>query len=91
MLEIVSKFSIMCIACLSGITAHRDSDKLKLAVDRIDNISSRLDDSGFPQDYSYDELRHIMVDEKKYRLEEFQRVLEKYLETSGKWRQHFRN
>nr|XP_034311671.1 golgin subfamily A member 6-like protein 4 isoform X7 [Crassostrea gigas] len=68
-----------------GIAAHRDFDKLMHAVDHIDKftLSSRLDDSGFPQDYSYDELRHIMVKEKKYRPEEFRRVLEICLETSG--------
>ncbi|XP_052689873.1 uncharacterized protein LOC128167921 isoform X2 [Crassostrea angulata] len=68
-----------------GIAAHRDFDKLMHAVDHIDKftMSSRLDDSGFPQDYSYDELRHIMVEEKKYRPQEFWRVLEICLETSG--------
>ncbi|XP_065922551.1 trichohyalin-like [Magallana gigas] len=68
-----------------GIAAHRDFDKLMHAVDHIDKftLSSRLDDSGFPQDYSYDELRHIMVKEKKYRPQEFWRVLEICLETSG--------
>nr|XP_034311669.1 uncharacterized protein LOC117684293 isoform X6 [Crassostrea gigas] len=66
-----------------GIAAHRNFDKLMHAVDHIDNMSSRLDDSGFPQDYSYDELRHIMVKEKKYRPQEFWRVLEICLETSG--------
>uniref|UniRef100_A0A8W8N4U6 RING-type domain-containing protein n=1 Tax=Magallana gigas TaxID=29159 RepID=A0A8W8N4U6_MAGGI len=68
-----------------GIAAHRDFDKLMHAVDHIDKftLSSRLDDSGFPQDYSYDELRHIMVEEKKYRPQEFWRVLEICLETSG--------
>nr|XP_034311665.1 golgin subfamily A member 6-like protein 4 isoform X2 [Crassostrea gigas] len=68
-----------------GIAAHRDFDKLMHAVDHIDKftLSSRLDDSGFPQDYSYDELRHIMVKEKKYRPQEFWRVLEICLETSA--------
>ncbi|XP_065922550.1 reticulocyte-binding protein homolog 2a isoform X2 [Magallana gigas] len=68
-----------------GIAAHRDFDKLMHAVDHIDKftLSSRLDDSGFPQDYSYDELRHIMVKEKRYRPLEFWRVLEICLETSG--------
>lgn len=81
-----SVFSLKNIACLSGIAAHRDFDKLMHAVDHIDKftLSSRLDDSGFPQDYSYDELRHIMVEEKKYRPQEFWRVLEICLETSGK-------
>uniref|UniRef100_A0A8W8N0V9 RING-type domain-containing protein n=1 Tax=Magallana gigas TaxID=29159 RepID=A0A8W8N0V9_MAGGI len=68
-----------------GIAAHRGFDKLMHAVDHIDKftLSSRLDDSGFPQDYSYDELHHIMVEEKKYRPQEFWRVLEICLETSG--------
>uniref|UniRef100_K1QBD8 Uncharacterized protein n=1 Tax=Magallana gigas TaxID=29159 RepID=K1QBD8_MAGGI len=68
-----------------GIAAHRDFIKLMHAVDHIDKftMSSRLDDSGFPQDYSYDELHHIMVEEKKYRPQEFWRVLEICLETSG--------
>ncbi|XP_052688476.1 trichohyalin-like isoform X2 [Crassostrea angulata] len=68
-----------------GIAAHRDFDKLMHAVDHIDKftLSSRLDDLGFPQDYSYDELCHIMVKEKKYRPQEFWRVLEICLETSG--------
>lgn len=74
----------MCIACLSGIAAHRDFDKLMRAVDHIDNMSARLDDSGFPLDYSYDELCHIMVEEKKYRHKEFHRVVEICLQTSGK-------
>ncbi|XP_065922908.1 inhibitor of apoptosis protein-like [Magallana gigas] len=68
-----------------GMAAHRDFDKLMHAVDHIDKftLSSRLDDSGFPQDYSYDELSHIMVKEKMYRPQEFWRVLEICLETSG--------
>lgn len=72
------------ILCLPGIEAHRDSNKLMNAVDHIDSMSSRLDDSGFPQEYSYEELHHIVVEENKYPFEDFERVVGKCLESSGK-------
>eukprot|EP00105_Crassostrea_gigas_P022807 XP_011442456.1 PREDICTED: uncharacterized protein LOC105338872 isoform X2 [Crassostrea gigas] len=66
-----------------GIEAHRDSNKLMNAVDHIDSMRSRLDDSGFPQEYSYEELHHIVVEENKYPFEDFERVVGKCLESSG--------
>ncbi|XP_011442456.3 uncharacterized protein [Magallana gigas] len=66
-----------------GIEAHRDSNKLINAVDHIDSMRSRLDDSGFPQEYSYEELHHIVVEENKYTFEDFERVVGKCLENSG--------
>lgn len=71
------------ILCLPGIEAHRDSNKLINAVDHIDSMSSRLDDSGFPREYSYEELHHIVVEENKYPYEDFERVVGKCLESSG--------
>lgn len=76
------------ILCLPGIEAHRDSDKLMNAVDHIDSMSSRLDDSGFPQEYSYEELHHIVVEENKYPFEDFERVVGKCLESSGECHLH---
>lgn len=66
-----------------GIEAHRDSNKLINAVDHIDSMRSRLDDSGFPQEYSYEELHHLVVEENKYPFEDFERVVGKCLESSG--------
>ncbi|XP_052721826.1 uncharacterized protein LOC128192861 isoform X2 [Crassostrea angulata] len=66
-----------------GIEAHRESNKLINAVDHIDSMRSRLDDSGFPQEYSYEELHHIVVEENKYSFEDFERVVGKCLESSG--------
>ncbi|XP_061177319.1 uncharacterized protein LOC133186055 isoform X2 [Saccostrea echinata] len=68
-----------------GITAHRSAEKLTDAVDHIKSMGgqrSRLDDSGLPQDYTYEELRHIVVDGNGYSLEDFERVLEKWLENN---------
>lgn len=58
---------------------------MNYAVDHIQWMrqKSRLDDSGLPRDYSYDELRDIMVEGNDYSLEDFERVLEKYLENNG--------
>ncbi|XP_062584911.1 uncharacterized protein LOC134246542 [Saccostrea cucullata] len=68
-----------------GITAHRSAQKLIDAVDHIQRMGqmSRLDDSGFPQDYTYEELHHIVVVESGYPLEDFDRVVEKCLENSS--------
>lgn len=66
-----------------GIEAHRDSNNLMNAVDHIDSMRSRLDDSGFPQEYSYEELHHVVVEENKYPFEDFERVVGKCLESSG--------
>ena len=68
---------------LSGISAHREMDKLMNAVLHMDYMDSRLDDSGFPLEYSYEELRDIVVEEKGYPFKDFDRVVEKRLETSG--------
>ncbi|XP_078314968.1 uncharacterized protein LOC144619781 isoform X2 [Crassostrea virginica] len=66
-----------------GISAHREMNKLISAVDHMDYMDSRLDDSGFPMEYSYEELRDIVVEEKGYPFKDFDRVVEKHLETSG--------
>nr|XP_022333923.1 uncharacterized protein LOC111130928 isoform X2 [Crassostrea virginica] len=66
-----------------GISAHRVMDKLMSAVLHMDYMDSRLDDSGFPMEYSYEELRDIVVEEKGYPFKDFDRVVEKHLETSG--------
>ena len=68
---------------LSGIAAHREMDKLMSAVDHLDYMDSRLDDSGFPMEYSYEELRDIVVEKKGYPFKDFDRVVEMHLETSG--------
>ncbi|XP_056019416.1 uncharacterized protein LOC125672181 isoform X2 [Ostrea edulis] len=62
-----------------GIEVYRSADKLIDAVDHIQRMGqkSRLDDSGLPRDYSYEELRHIVVEESGYPLEDLERVLEK--------------
>ncbi|XP_056019418.1 golgin subfamily A member 6-like protein 6 isoform X2 [Ostrea edulis] len=62
-----------------GIEVYRSADKLINAVDHIQRMGqkSRLDDSGLPRDYSYEELRHIVVEESGYPLEDLERVLEK--------------
>ncbi|XP_078341184.1 uncharacterized protein LOC111102814 isoform X2 [Crassostrea virginica] len=66
-----------------GIAAHREMDKLMSAVDHLDYMDSRLDDSGFPMEYSYEELRDIVVEKKGYPFKDFDRVVEMHLETSG--------
>ena len=68
---------------LSGISAHREMGKLMSAVLHMEYMDSRLDDSGFPREYSYEELRDIVVEEKGYPFKDFDRVVEKHLETSG--------
>ena len=44
---------------------------------------SRLDDNGLPQDYSKEELRHLMVEECEYLSEDFDRVVEKFHKARG--------
>lgn len=51
---------------------------------------SRLDDNGLPQDYSKEELRHLMVEENGYLSEDFDRVIEEFHKTKGLFRSfHF--
>ncbi|XP_062598470.1 golgin subfamily A member 6-like protein 25 [Saccostrea cucullata] len=69
-----------------GITAQKSGEKLTNAVDHIRSMGrerSRLDDSGLPQDYTYEELRHIVVDENGYSFEDFERVLGEWLENNS--------
>ncbi|XP_062614854.1 golgin subfamily A member 6-like protein 4 isoform X2 [Saccostrea cucullata] len=68
-----------------GIEANRSCDKLIDAVDHIQRMGqmSRLDDSGLPLDFSYEELCDIIVEEKGYLLEDFERVVEKWLENNS--------
>ena len=53
------------------------------ALEHIETMSSRLDDSGHPHEYTYDKLRHILVEGNRYIFEDFERVLEEYLKTNG--------
>lgn len=46
-------------------------------------MSLRFDDFGFFQEYFYEELYYIVVEENKYLFEDFERVVEKCLESSG--------
>jgi hypothetical protein len=66
------------VLSLSGIEAHRNAETLIDAVDHIQRMGqkSRLDDSGLPRDYSYEELREILVEGRGYPLEDLERVLE---------------
>ena len=41
--------------------------------------SSRMDDS----EYTYHELRHLLVEKTGYRFEDFERVLEEYRKSHG--------
>ncbi|XP_061198082.1 golgin subfamily A member 6-like protein 4 isoform X3 [Saccostrea echinata] len=68
-----------------GIEANRSCDKLIDSVDHIQRMGqmSRLDDSGLPLDFSYEELCHIIVEEKGYLLEDFERVVEKWLKNNS--------
>ncbi|XP_056011356.1 uncharacterized protein LOC125678274 isoform X2 [Ostrea edulis] len=68
-----------------GIEVHRGAANLNDAVDHIQWMrqKSRLDDSGLPREYSYEELRDIVVEGNGYSLEDFERVLEKCLENNG--------
>ena len=70
---------------LSGIAAHREMDRLTSAVDHMNYMcmDSRLDDSGFPMEYSYKELRDIVLEEKLCPFKDFDRAVEMHLETSG--------
>nr|XP_022320192.1 uncharacterized protein LOC111122639 isoform X3 [Crassostrea virginica] len=68
-----------------GIAAHREMDRLTSAVDHMNYMymDSRLDDSGFPMEYSYKELRDIVLEEKLCPFKDFDRVVEMHLKTSG--------
>lgn len=68
---------------ISGIQAHRSSDNLMSALEHIQRMSTRVDDSGIFQEYTYKELHDILVESRLYRLEDFERVLEEHLNTNG--------
>lgn len=68
---------------ISGIQAHRSSEQLGSALEHIERMSSRMDESGIIQDYTYHELCHLLVESGLYRFEDFERVLEEHLNTNG--------
>ena len=81
--DIISCIKMAHLLFVSGIQAHRSSDNLMCALQHIKSMSSRMDDSGIVQDYTYKDLHDILVESGFYRLEDFERVLEEHLNTNG--------
>lgn len=80
--------SVVIISCLKlinfsfilGIQAHRSAVKLMSALEHMERMeSSRMDDL----EYTYHRLRHLLVEKKRYRFEDFERVLEEFRKTHG--------
>lgn len=66
---------------LLGIVAHRDSRELNQAMEHIDNLRRRgsfVDGTGVLQEYSYDELRNILVMENHYPMKDFVEVVKNF-------------
>ncbi|XP_078341653.1 uncharacterized protein LOC111110400 isoform X2 [Crassostrea virginica] len=68
-----------------GIKAQRSIFKLIFAIEHMDIMRSRnrMDDSGFPLEYSPEELLLILVDSGKYRFKDVLRVLKNHLKTNS--------
>lgn len=69
----------------SGIKAQRSPFKLISALKHMDIMRSRnrIDDSGFPLEYSPEELLLILVDSGKYRFKDVLRVLKNHLKMNS--------
>ena len=68
---------------MTGIRDHRSAIELMYALEHIECLRSRMDTLGCPQEYTYEELRHLLVEESGYRFEDFERVLEEFRKTHG--------
>nr|XP_022302599.1 uncharacterized protein LOC111110400 [Crassostrea virginica] len=68
-----------------GLKAQRSPCKLISAIKHMDIMrsNSRMGDSGFPRDYSPEELLLILVDSGKYHFIDVLRVLKNHLETNS--------
>lgn len=71
--------------CFSGIKAQRSIFKLIFAIEHMDIMRSRnrMDESGFPLEYSPEELLLILVDSGKYRFKDVLRVLKNHLKNNS--------
>ena len=76
---IVSCLKLIHLSFILGIQAHRSAVELMSALEHMERMeSSQRDDLE-----SYYKLRHLLVEKKRYRFEDFERVLEEFRKTHG--------
>lgn len=69
--------------CLQGIQAHRKSDTLICALEHIKSMESRMDDSGFFEDYTFEDLHQILVETMEYPVEDFNQLMGNFILKHG--------
>lgn len=80
---IANSLKLIYLLFMTGIRDHRSAIELMYALEHIESMRSRMDTSGCPQEYTYEELRHLLVEESGYGFEDFERVLEEHCKTNG--------
>lgn len=66
-----------------GIQAHRKSDTLICALEHIKSMESRMDDSGFFEDYTFEDLHQILVETMEYPVEDFNQLMGNFILKHG--------
>lgn len=66
-----------------GIQAHRNSDSLVCALEHIKSMELRMDDSGFFEDYTLEDLQQILVETNEYPIEDFNQLVGRFIQKHG--------
>lgn len=66
-----------------GIQAHRNSDSLICALEHIKSMECRMDDSGIFEDYTLEDLQHILVETNEYPIDDFNQLVGKFIQKHG--------
>lgn len=66
-----------------GIQTHRKSDSLICALEHIKSMESRMDDSGFFEEYTFEDLYQILVENMEYPVEDFNQLLGNFIQKHG--------
>lgn len=66
-----------------GIQAHRNSDSLVCALEHIKSMESRMDDSGFFEDYTLEDLQQNLVETNEYPIEDFNQLVGRFIQKHG--------
>lgn len=66
-----------------GIQAHRNSDSLVCALEHIKSMESRMDDFGFFEDYTLEDLQQNLVETNEYPIEDFNQLVGRFIQKHG--------
>lgn len=52
-------------------------------MEHIKSMESRMDDSGFFKEYSFEDLQHILVETMEYPIDDFNQLVGKFIQKHG--------